>query len=83
MPGPLTRRPFADLRATGLLWLINASVLHPRGFALALAYDDHGEAIGWELLGDGGEPWVFPDGAGNAALKAVEELFASTRGGDA
>lgn len=48
-------RPFDELRATGLLWLINASVFHPRGYALAIHAD------GWSLLGDGGEVWQFGD----------------------
>lgn len=52
-------RPFKDLRDSGLLWLINRSVLHPRGFALALTVADDGEATGWSLLGDGSEPWSY------------------------
>ncbi len=59
---PPTARPFEELTESGLLWLINASVLHPRGVALALVFDDAGHATGWRLLGDGGEPWSFPDG---------------------
>lgn len=61
--------PFADLRTTGLLWLINTTVFHPRGYALALHFDDEGAAIGWSLMGDGSEPWQFatdgwPEGEG-------------------
>lgn len=52
-------RPFKDLRDSGLLWLINRSVLHPRGFAMALTIADDGEATGWSLLGDGREPWSY------------------------
>lgn len=52
-------RPFAELSASGLLWLINTSVLHPRGFALALVIDESGTATGWQLLGDGTEPWMY------------------------
>jgi hypothetical protein len=51
-------RSFGELRSSGLLWLINRVVFHPRGFALALTM--HGdEATGWKLLGDGSEVWRF------------------------
>lgn len=57
-------RPFADLRSSGLLWLINRVAFHPRGLALALHYTDTdtdtGEPHGWSLLtNDEGEPWQF------------------------
>lgn len=51
-------RPFEELSDSGLLWLINRTVFHPRGYALALTVTD-GEATGWSLLGDGSEPWQF------------------------
>jgi len=54
----MASRPFSELRDTGLLWLVNTAVFHPRGFALALVFDG-GEAVGWELTGDGTEPWMF------------------------
>lgn len=66
-------RPFEDLRTEGLLWLINATVFHPRGYALAMHFDDDGTATGWSLLGDGAEPWQMPDSA------EVDELFTRTR----
>jgi hypothetical protein len=53
-------RPFDDLRASGLLWLINRALLHPRGYALAL-HVEGGEAVGWSLLGDGSEPWRYDE----------------------
>jgi hypothetical protein len=53
-------RPFSELRDSGLLWLINRVVFHPRGWALALSYRD-GEPVGWKLLGDGNELWRFGD----------------------
>lgn len=52
-------RPFSELRDSGLLWLINRVVFHPRGYALAIHFED-GErknATGWSLLGDGEEIW--------------------------
>jgi len=52
-------RAWAELRDSGLLWLINRTALHPRGFALGVRFDEGGNAVGWQLLGDGAEPWMF------------------------
>ena len=52
-------RDFDELRTTGLLWLINTTVLHPRGYAMALGYSDNGKCDGWRIVGDGSEPWQF------------------------
>lgn len=74
---PPTPRPFSELRDTGLLWLINTSVLHPRGYALALHMDDDGNATGWSLMGDGTEAWTMgdpPDGH-----PTLDELMARTK----
>jgi hypothetical protein len=54
----MSARPFSELRDSGLLWLINRVVFHPRGYALALEMRD-GQAVGWKLLGDGSEVWGF------------------------
>lgn len=51
-------RPFSELRDSGLLWLINRTVFHPRGYAFCLVIQD-GEAVGWQMLGDGSEPWTL------------------------
>lgn len=77
----MDQRPFEDLRPTGLLWLINTTVFHPRGYALALHFDDDGQATGWSLLGDGTERWSFsengwPEGeTPDDAFRAVKELL--------
>lgn len=65
-------KPFADLKHTGLLWLINRVCLHPRGYALALHYPDdatheqimagEAEPTGWSIRGDGCEVWTFSEG---------------------
>jgi hypothetical protein len=73
-------RPFEDLRDSGLLWLINRAVFHPRGYALALHVDDGGEVVGWSLQGDGSEPWTFEDGP--EQLDAFRRAEATLRGGD-
>ena len=77
------QRPFSELRDTGLLWLINTTVFHPRGYAIALHFNDQGEATGWSLLGDGTELWQFavdgwpdgesPDDAFQATLKTLHQ----------
>lgn len=50
--------PLADLRESGLLWLINRVVFHPRGYAIALHYEGD-QAVGWSLVGDGTEAWRY------------------------
>jgi hypothetical protein len=55
-------RPFRDLMEdTGLLWLINRTVFHPRGCALALVFadDDRQQPVGWQLVGDGTQVWLY------------------------
>lgn len=57
-------RPLSDLAEagddpTGLLWLINRTVFHPRGLALALVTDTTGNVVGWLMQGDGSEPFTF------------------------
>ena len=43
---------------SGLLWLINATVFHPRGVGMAV----HPDGAGWLLISAGAdEPFVFPD----------------------
>lgn len=54
-------RPFSEFRTEGLLWLINVSVFHPRGYALGFHFGDDGSVTGWTLLGDGNEAWTMPD----------------------
>lgn len=71
-------RPFSTLRPTGLLWLINTSVFHPRGFALALHYPhlDAAEPDGWVLNGDGCEPWLFSQTPeGDALFRTAQDLL--------
>jgi hypothetical protein len=74
-------RDFADLRETGLLWLINRVVFHPRGFGLALHVADDGTTTGWSLQGDGSEPWTFEDGPEQADMfRRAERTLAPVDG---
>lgn len=66
-------RPFEELSDSGLLWLINRTVFHPRGYALALTIAD-GKAVGWSLLGDGTEPWQFGDDENDKFRRAEAAL---------
>lgn len=79
--------PFNQLSTTGLLWLINRAVFHPRGFALALHYpeattreeiDAGAECTGWSLLGDATEPWSFTEDVDDECFAAVEAFLAAT-----
>lgn len=62
-----------DLRSSGLLWLINRQVFHPRGFALALEQVD-GRIVGWSLLGNGSEVWRFGESEDEHFAAAQETL---------
>lgn len=67
--------PF-DWFEDGVLWLVNATVFHPRGFALGRERDS-GE---FRILGDGSEPWTYPDSPEiDARMRAVERLFERLR----
>ena len=67
----MPRQP-VDLRADGFLWLINRSVFHPRGYALAVDTED---GSFW-LLGDGTEPWSFGDEAAETrSFQRLKELM--------
>lgn len=75
-------RPFKEFRDSGLLWLFNTTALHPRGYALGLVWGEGAnpefdEPIGWTLLGDGLEPFVFGEDIGR--FDAVERLLNEQR----
>ena len=72
-------RPVSELSDSGLLWLINRTVFHPRGFALGLVTGEDGEAVGWQLLGDGSGPWSMD--SPEPEFKAAEETLAAQRRG--
>lgn len=62
-------RPLLELSESGLLWLINRTVFHPRGLALAL-YQEGDEAHGWKLLAAAeGEPFTFPESVDNEGFR--------------
>lgn len=67
--------PASELIDTGLLWLINRAVFHPRGYALGI---DH-ETNMWELWGNGDEPWSFDPETDDSKFLQVEEFLAKLR----
>jgi len=67
-----------DLIDDGLLWLINTTVFHPRGFALSW---DCETAI-FYLMGDGSERWTFDERDSvlmDKRFLAVERAFQRSR----
>lgn len=72
-------RPFSDLTSdvTGLLWLINRVVFHPRGYTLAVIEEDDGTVTGWEMLGDGLSVWTFTEEDDDECFARVTDYFAS------
>lgn len=70
---PADALPWDDLRESGLLWLINRVVFHPRGWALALVQHDF-TIVGWHLLGDGTEVWRYDGGEDDLFARAQVTL---------
>ena len=67
-------RPFSELGSTGMLWLINRTALHPRGYAMALHVDLDGDVTGWSIEGDGSEPWAYAESMESAEKERFEAL---------
>lgn len=67
-------RPMNELGPSGLLWLINRSVFHPRGLALALYTDEEAtQVLGWDLVrAADGEPFQFPDDVDRSGFQRAE-----------
>lgn len=66
-------RPLSELRETGILWLINRVVFHPRGYALALTVEEDGTVSGWSIQGDGSEPWCFSETDDDESFVALRD----------
>lgn len=67
------------LSGSGLLWLINRVVFHPRGFALALHTESDGRVTGWSIQGAGKEVWKFSDADDDASFAAAEKTLNEAR----
>lgn len=66
-------QPLSELRGSGLLWLINRVVFHPRGLALALYQEEGGEITGWQLLAAAeGEPFSFTNRDDETGFRRAE-----------
>lgn len=67
--------PASALIDTGLLWLINKVVFHPRGFAMAVdRYTNQ-----WQLWGNGDEPWGFESKVNDEKFIMVEKFLECLR----
>lgn len=64
-----------DLRADGVLWMINRTVFHPRGFALAVDI----ETGALTLMGDGTEAWNYEHGMEDPLFTAFNALLARAK----
>lgn len=71
---------FNDLEKSGLLWLINRCVFHPRGFVFGLIPDENGNIAGWTVVGDGKKPLQFDFDMDEIGFLTVETFFAKMRG---
>jgi hypothetical protein len=62
-----------DIVNDGVLWLVNRTVFHPRGYALA--FDPESGEFG--IYGDGSEPWRFEidDDVEQTRFDAVRRLM--------
>jgi len=77
LPPGVRCRPITELRSSGLLWLINTTVFHPRGRALGLVVDPDGHLLGWYLRGDGHHPYRLDDTSTLAAFTAAAAELAA------
>lgn len=69
--------PWADLRTSGLLWLINRTAFHPRGVALAVHTDKRG-ASGWSLMAnEDREPYTFDPATDDDGHRRAEATLAA------
>lgn len=67
---------FDQLRETGVLFMVNRVLLHPRGYALALEYGEgEKEPRGWNIVGNGKEIWSFYHNEEQVHFDAFEHLL--------
>jgi len=76
----ITLYTFNELEKSGLLWLINRIVFHPRGFVLGLIPDENGNIIGWTVVGEGKNPLVFNPEMDEMGFLTAETFLAKLRG---
>lgn len=74
----IVHKDFKELSDTGLLWLINRVVFHPRGYKLALMMNDEmTEVEGWTLQGDGSEVCAFDSETDDEEFDKVNRFMKS------
>lgn len=80
MSDDFTMYTFNDLENSGLLWMINRFIFHPRGFTFGLVPDEHGNIIGWTVLGDGKTCQRFLPDMDEMGFLTSETFLAKIRG---
>jgi len=75
-----TMYSFNDLERSGLLWMMNRYIFHPRGFTFGLVPDEHGNIIGWTVLGEGKECLGFTKHMDDMGFLASETFLTKLRG---
>lgn len=76
----LTIYSFSELEKSGLLWMINRYIFHPRGFTFGLVPNDKGEITGWAILGHGKECYKFTPEMDDMGFLTAETFLAKKRG---
>lgn len=64
-----------DLQEDGILWMINRTIFHPRGFALAIT-EDKTDLV---LLGDGQEVWNYTKEGEDGRFEKFEAMLQRRR----
>jgi hypothetical protein len=68
-----------DIKDDAILWMVNRSVFHPRGYALGQIDHDDG-SVEFVLLGNGTEVWSMPnDSVEDEKFNAFEALLKRAR----
>lgn len=71
---------FNELENSGLLWLINRTVFHPRGFTFGLVPDANGNMVGWAVVGDGKKCQKFDTEVDEIGFLTAETFLTKLRG---
>lgn len=72
----------SEFRPSGILWAINRTIFHPRGYALALTRSDNdnpdnGDFDRFTILGDGSEVWAFDHEADDEGFAAFTDFLSN------
>lgn len=77
----MAERSFDEMVETGVLWAINRTLFHPRGYALTFHYDAVNDLTGWSVQGDGTEAWSFTEETDDEKFAEFESFLQEVCGG--